>query len=751
MKRILDVLDDMPLFPESMVAFFRWIADYYIHPIGEVIRTALPQGLNYYESVLFSLTQEGREALGDPMLAPLEAAVLEKLSSGPCSAKSMARHLALEIPRSLLRALAQRGLVHMEKSILGGTARQRMVPYVSLQGGKIPEIRMTPQRQRLIELLQSAGEMAIQQLNREIPRAAQIVSGLAGAGVVNVFQKPLYRDPFGDPIASDEPPELTGEQREVLSAVLASIGKGYKAYLLAGVTGSGKTEVYLQAAKAAMERDVSVLVLVPEIGLISQTERRFRARFGEVVAILHSGLSVGERYDQWRKICRNEVKIVVGARSAVFAPFQDLGLIIVDEEHDGSYKQENGLRYNARDLAVMRARQLGSVVLLGSATPSVQSAYNVSTGKFTRLSLTKRVADRPMPSIQVVDLKPAQGHQGVKRFITPELHSAIKQTLAKGEQSLLFLNRRGFASFPVCRTCGDPLCCQHCDVSMTLHQKSNAYKCHYCGFSRAASATCPTCGSSHIQLSGIGTEKIESAVQRLFPAARVARMDRDTTTRKGAIRKLLKAVKESRIDILVGTQMIAKGHDFPNITLVGIICADLTLSFPDFRAGERTYQLLGQVSGRAGRGDRPGRVVLQTYNPTHFSILCAKEQDYAAFYQHEIGCREALRYPPFTRLIQIRITGKDQNLTRTTAQTLGESCQAQKRNGPDRFDGIDILGPIASPLARVADQYRWQILLKGTGSGSLHRFVQGLMSTESALFSQRRVNIHLDVDPYQMV
>jgi primosomal protein N' (replication factor Y) len=751
-KSILDVLDDVPLFPASMASFYKWIADYYMHPIGEVIQTALPRGLTLYETSLFSITSQGLAALGDGLSPPLEQLILERLRSGPCTLKAMTRHLKCDVPHALYQSLVHRGLVVMKKKVVGGNTQQRMARYVALTGdGAWNALRRTPQREQLVNFLRDAGEMPVHEVTGRVPNAAHILPALERVGVVTVTQKPVYRDPFGEPIAPDTPPVLTDEQARVVPEVLAAIGKGFSTYLLTGVTGSGKTEVYLQVAAAAIRQGVSVLVLVPEIGLISQTERRFRARFGDIVALLHSGLSVGEHYDQWRRIAENQVRIAVGARSAIFAPFRDLGLIIVDEEHDTSYKQEHGLRYHARDLAVKRAKELNAVVLLGSATPSVQSFYNVSAGKFRQLSLTRRVADRPLPEITIVDLKKVKGLQGIDRFITPELQTALRETLARGEQALLFLNRRGFANFPICKTCGSPLTCQNCDISLTHHHGANLYKCHFCGFSRAASSDCPTCGSSHIQLLGMGTEKVELAIKRLFPEARVARMDRDTTARKGALIKILKDLKAARIDILVGTQMIAKGHDYPNITLVGIICADLSLNFPDFRAGERTFQLLAQVSGRAGRGKVPGRVILQTYNTNHFSILSAKNQDYDAFYNLEIGFRKALQYPPYTRLIQLRISGKDKDRTRTVARELGERCQAEKRAQPAVFNAIEVLGPIESPLSRVAGQYRWQLLLKCEKVGALHRFVHRLLFYKTAAFSHRQVKIHVDVDPLYML
>jgi primosomal protein N' (replication factor Y) len=480
-------------------------------------------------------------------------------------------------------------------------------------------------------------------------------------------------------------------------------------------------------------------------------ERRFRARFGECVAILHSGLSAGERYDQWMRIVRRETAIVIGARSAVFAPLTKIGIIIVDEEHDTSYKQEGGLRYNARDLAVVRAKLNHCVALLGSATPSIQSYYNTTTKKFKVLKLKNRIEKRPLPEITVVDLCKSRDVRGIGRFITPELHREMEATLDRGEQVLLFLNRRGFASYPVCSACGEAIRCKNCDISLTLHQKVNAYKCHYCGYSRASTSHCTSCGSSRILPLGMGTEKLEFAVTSLFPNARTARMDRDTTRRKGSILKILKGLKNQTIDILVGTQMVAKGHDFPNITLVGIICADLSLNFPDFRAGERTFQLLAQVAGRAGRGAVPGRVILQTYNPNHFAILSATQQDFQTFYHQEIRFRKSLNYPPFSRMVQLRMSGKDREKTRHHAQVIGDFCHALKKNNRSFLKSVEILGPIEASLPKIAKLYRWQILLKCTSIKQLHRFIHHIWFEKKSIIGVRDVKVVLDVDPFFMM
>ncbi len=751
LKDILDVLDEKPLFPSGMISFFRWIADYYMHPMGAVIRGALPSGLNIYDVKTICITPTGKSLLAANRLTPVEAEILSRLERGDCRLKDLGKAIKREIPHSTIYAMENCGWISSKQELKGGMTKPRTERYVSLLNSELDDSKISPQRKKVIDTLIADGDMSVKKLKSIMPTSSSLLKPLEKSGHIKIFEKKIYRDPFGEPIISDSGRLLTDDQEKVVTRILNSLGKGFSAYLLAGVTGSGKTEVYMQLTAKAIEYGHSVLVLVPEIALISQMERRFRSRFGECVAILHSGLSGGERYDQWMRILNREVSIAIGARSAIFAPFDKVGIIIVDEEHDTSYKQESGLRYNARDLAVVRAKQNNGVVLLGSATPSLQSYYNVVKKKFFQVTLSNRVEKQPLPEIAVVDLSKSRDFRGIRQFVTPELQSAIKATLERNEQTLLFLNRRGFAGFPLCMECGESLKCKDCDITLTFHRGANAYKCHYCGFSRSSKSDCRVCGSNKIKLLGLGTERLESAMKALFPKARVLRMDRDTTIRKGSLLQILKAIRNHDVDIIIGTQMVAKGHDFPAITLVGVICADLSLNFPDFRAGERTFQLLAQVAGRAGRGTVPGRVVLQTYNPQHFSILAAKAQDFKIFYEREIIFRRKLNYPPFSRMIQLQIAGKDKEKTNTVALKLGDSCHVLKKKEQSFLKSIDVLGPIASPLPKIARYYRWQILLKGLNVKSLHRFVHQMMNENSYLFHHRSVKVAVDVDPFFMM
>jgi len=747
LKPILDILDEQPLFPPAMVPFFKWIADYYKYPIGQVVKNALPGGLNVYDYSLITLTEQGRRARQSEQLSPVAKTVLKQLEAGPCRLSRLYKNIDQKIPAALLYNFEQSGWITRKWELKGASTKARLERFIRLGDKTLPVDRLSKPRQKIIELLKSEKEIAVNKVKAVVPNAAALIKPLESAGYLTIENKRVYRDPFGESIKPDIAPRLNREQQRAVSHVCKYLNEGYRPFLLNGVTGSGKTEVYMQVAAEVLKNGRLVLVLVPEIALITQIERRFRARFGECVCVLHSGLSAGERYDQWTRILLGEATVAIGARSAIFAPFANLGLIIVDEEHDASYKQEGQLRYNARDLAVVRAKQNKCIVILGSATPSIQSYYNVSTNKFAELTLSKRVVARQLPDIRIVDLRQTRDLRGIQRFITPELQMAMKETLERGEQVLLFLNRRGYASFPVCGACGEAMRCKYCDITLTLHQRSNAYRCHYCGYSRAATSSCNICGSTKIKHLGLGTEKLEDSLTSLFKKARVARMDRDTTGRKGSIIKILKGVKNNSIDILVGTQMVAKGHDFPNITLVGIICADLSLSFPDFRAGERTFQLLAQVAGRAGRGDRPGRVILQTYNPEHFCISAARNQDFNSFYRQEIGFRQALAYPPFTRMIQLKISGKDPHETEKHANLMGDHCHQLKTIHCDRYQSLQIMGPIEASLTRIAGRYRWQILLKGSNAGALHQFINQLRSECHLNFSHQRIQVAIDVDP----
>ena len=754
-KKLKEVLDNRPIFPASMVPFFRWTADYYLYPIGEVIKSALPSGITAKEFHTFTITNQGQLVLSRPKsLDTFRHALLENLqkNAAPMTVQMLSRQMARNVHLKDLASLERAGLAERHLKLRKGRVRPKKERYVTSVKGRPASVKLSKAREKLLTIVEDHGEISLRNLRALAPSAGRLVNKMAADGLLQVLERRVYRDPFGMPIEPEPtPPLLTAEQNAVVTRVTDTLGKGFHTFLLHGITGSGKTEVYMQAVATALEKGYEALVLVPEIALISQTERLFRARFGDCVALLHSRLSPGERFDQWIRIVRKEIKIAIGARSALFAPFERLGLIVVDEEHDDSYKQESKLRYHARDLAVVRAKLEGAVAILGSATPSIQSYHNVRAKKYGGLRLKKRIDDQALPDVKIVDLRETDGYRRAKPFITDELKTAMRETLDRQEQVLLFLNRRGFANYPTCVACGQPVRCKHCDVTMTLHQAVNAFKCHYCGLSCAHASGCPNCGNAKIKLIGLGTERVEAKVKKIFPEASVARMDRDTTTRKGALISLLKGLRDGQTDVLIGTQMVAKGHHYPNITLVGVLCADLSLNFPDFRAGERTFQLLAQVAGRAGRGSSRGRVILQTFNPDHFSIVTARDQDFGAFYRQEIGFRKSLGYPPFARLVQIVITGKDKDRTARFAHAAGGLCRKVQSAKRKYQKDVQILGPVTAPLARIKGQYRWQILLKGKTVEALHGLVKTLSGTMESNMVQKGVRVVFDIDPVNML
>jgi primosomal protein N' (replication factor Y) len=510
--------------------------------------------------------------------------------------------------------------------------------------------------------------------------------------------------------------------------------------LLHGVTGSGKTEVYLRAIAAALAHDRQALVLVPEIALTPQLVGRFRARFGgrESIAVLHSGLADGERHDAWRRIARGEARIVIGARSAVFAPLPRPGIIVVDEEHEGSYKQGEGFRYHARDLALLRGQMTGATVLLGSATPALTTYHRAKSGAIGFRELSARVNARPLPTVTLLDLrgKPPAGS------LSPPLQQALAETLAAGEQALLLLNRRGFAPYLLCSECGATFRCPNCAITLTYHQGRRQLRCHYCDFMQAPPESCPGCGGIRIFPEGAGTERLAEELAAAFPEARLARMDRDTTARKGAHQQLLTAMLAGDIDLLVGTQMVAKGHDFPGVTLVGVVDADATLNFPDFRSAERTFALLTQVAGRAGRGDRPGRVLVQTRAPEHYALACAANHDYSAFYEQETAFRRALGYPPFGYLVNLVFAGNDSERTAAAADQLADALQVHAGD-------VELLGPAPCPLARLRGKSRVQLLLKASSRPPLQRLLQRLDPLRRTL--PNGVALSVDVDPLDML
>jgi primosomal protein N' (replication factor Y) len=600
----------------------------------------------------------------------------------------------------------------------------------------------------LLAYLEEAGPTPVKDLQARFPACRDSLRRLTARGLIGLEDRTRLRTHADDaPLPLEEPClTLVPGQEQALADIVAGIdGGGFAPFLLHGVTASGKTEVYLNAAAHTLAHGRQVLVLAPEIALTHPVAQAFRRRFGSRVALLHSGLSETFRVDQWRRIMVGEVDIVVGARSAVFAPLPRLGLVVVDEEHDPSYKQEGGLLYQARDVALYRGKLAGAAVVLVSATPQVTSCYSAREGKYRYLKLDRRVTPQTLPEIQLVDMRTQRGDKSLKVISRP-LQSALTEVLRRGEQALLFLNRRGYSRAVFCLFCGRVFECRHCSVALTHHQDQGRLVCHYCGYTEAVPEQCPHCQSTAIKRYGVGTEKVESEVNRLFPTARVARLDRDTAPTSGRALKVLQAFAAGDLDFLVGTQMITKGHHFPQVTLVGVIAADLSLFFPEYHAGERTFQLLSQVAGRAGRGAAKGTVLIQTYQPEHYVFQSVQSQDYESFFERELEIRRQLGYPPFTRLALVRLSGPLEATVAREARRLAAALENLRTRDPDLRSRVRILGPAPAGLSRLQGRFRWQILIKSCGRGPLALLLQHLRRAWASP-PRSRLSLTLDIDP----
>lgn len=683
LRDIYDIPEEDPYLTPSLWEFIRWVAGYYLLPAGLVLRTALPPGSDRRSKTWAIVTPEGRLWLG-------RTGKREGLSLPPRMLRSGVAP-AIEVRESIgaerFQEALDRGRLRLEERI----AR----PRTGLWRKRIPEL--------------------------------------------------LY--PVGTPtFPGDVPPEPTPHQAAAVEKLREAIASGeFRPFLLHGVTGSGKTEVYLRAIQATIEQGMRALVLVPEIALTPQWARRFLRRLGGGLALFHSGLTRAQRLDEWRRIQSGQVNVVIGARSGIFVPMDDLGLIVVDEEHDPSYKQEDSCPYNARDMALTRGKLQNACVILGSATPSFETFVNAQRGKITRLDLPSRYHGGALPTVNLVDLKEAKAKGRKSAFLTPLLLSAVGNAVQRREQVVLFLNRRGFDTFAQCRSCGHVFKCPNCDISLTHHKAARDLRCHLCGFSRSAPPLCPQCSGSKLFFGGVGTQKVEEELEAIFPEARIERLDRDSTRRRQDLEGILNRFRKKEIDILTGTQMIVKGHDFPGITLVGVLCGDLSLHFPDFRAAERTFQMLAQVAGRTGRESASGLVLLQTFDPEHDAIQCAANHAYEAFFEKESALRQELLYPPFGHLILIRIEGNIEKRVESKALAIGRSARSIKGNSRE----VLILGPAPSPRKKAAGKFRWQILLKAASREPVRDLVKSLM--ENRDLRTRGLKIVVDVDPIDLM
>lgn len=606
--------------------------------------------------------------------------------------------------------------------------------------------RAKKQKETIKFFIENNKPIEYKELLQSLNISPSIVHTLVEKEILQEQYKEVYRDPYEHTHFEKKAPlPLTNDQKTAISPILSTIEHNiHKVFLLYGVTGSGKTEIYLQSIQKVLEKGKEAICLVPEISLTPQMVKRFKERFGEEVAVLHSGLSVGEKYDEWRKIQRKEVKVVVGARSAIFAPFENLGIIIIDEEHETSYKQEDLPRYHARDVAIKRGKYHQCPVVLGSATPSLESFARAKKKVYELLTLPRRMNNHPLPSVQIVDMR-EEFRDGNRSMFSRALLQAMKKRLEKNEQIVLFLNKRGYSSFVMCRDCGYVILCPHCDLSMTYHRATEQMKCHYCGFESPVFHSCIECGSENIRYFGTGTQKVEEELGKILPEARVIRMDIDTTSRKGSHERLLNDFQAGKGDILLGTQMIAKGLDFPNITLVGVLSADTMLHLPDFRSSEKTFQLLTQVSGRAGRHELEGEVIIQTYTPEHYSIILAGEQNYDRFFEKEMMVRKLRQYPPYYYLTLITVSHENEMKAASVTEKITLFTRSKLS------EQAIILGPVASPIGKINNRYRYQCLIKYKREENLQETLKTILNHYQEEVTSSSLQISIDMNPYLLM
>ncbi|MEI7027202.1 primosomal protein N' [Paenibacillus sp. y28] len=762
LKAIEQVLDPEPPLNKELVDLARWMGSTYICPEITAMMAMLPAALkaNYERKVEWSDPRESRQASAPGLLPEEERLAAFIRQKGPLTLEALAEKFPGQT--HVIRSWLAEGLLTEVQTMKDRLSKKTVqTAYAALPAEELTAIaRDLPasraRQQMLLERIAAlpAGEgIAVAELLAETGASASTVKTLAGKGWITVEAAEVFRDPYaGRYFERTQPLPLTPEQQQVYDEIADAVdARRAETFLLYGVTGSGKTEVYLQSIQRCLDQGREAIVLVPEISLTPQMVERFKGRFGDLVAVLHSRLSTGERFDEWRKIAQGRVKVAIGARSAIFAPFRQLGLIIIDEEHESSYKQEESPKYHAREVAVKRAEAYGAAVVLGSATPSLESYFDTRQGGGIRLlRMAARVEGRPLPEVYVVDLR-EELKEGNRSMFSRRLHEGIASRLEREEQMVLLLNRRGHSTFVKCRSCGYVSGCPHCDISLTYHQVNRTLRCHYCGYTEQEPAICPECGSTHIRYFGTGTQRVEEELAKLFPGIRVIRMDVDTTTEKGSHEKWLTLFRERKADVLLGTQMVAKGLDFPHVTLVGVIAADTVLNLPDFRSAEKTFQLLTQVAGRAGRHHLPGEVVIQTYTPEHYSIEAASRHDYGAFVQRELEMRRTLGYPPYCRLILVTLTHEQLPLLMKTGERLAEQIRVQGQLLTPALELLEVLGPVASPIPRIKDRYRFQCLVKYRGTADVASLVSRTADLLGEHLKQHKLQIGIDVNPQVMM
>jgi len=748
-KDAKDVLDVIPLVTPELLQLTRWVADYYLAPWGEVIKAALPPGISPAIDQFLLLTEKGRTEVGkwssEDALTHKQRLLQPLGESHETELRALSDQLASAPATRLVRELEQEGLLEIRQRPRGNFVKakfQRRVRLIAPVEKLVEGRKLTETQLRILEILKNHDSLALPELLTKANASSSSVNTLQKRNLIEIFEERLRRDPLGEATFDQrEDYELTEDQLQVLAELDKPLrARAYATFLLHGVTGSGKTEVYIRAMRVALSLGRAALMLVPEIALTPVFSRRLRMHFGDRVAIFHSSLSRGERFDEWTRVRNGDARIVIGTRSAVFAPIRDLGLVIVDEEHESTYRQQDSPHYNGRDTAIVRAQKELAVVILGSATPSLESFHNAQTGKYQYLKMPNRLGNRPMAAAEIIDMRDVFARHQKPQVFSDELLVAITEAHQKQEQSIILLNRRGYSSFVLCRSCGESVHCPNCDVTLTYHRSERVIICHYCNHREAAPQKCPNCQGKYIYYVGEGTQQIEEQLKKLFPEIRIARIDRDTASRRGDFEKSLSDFGAGKIDMLVGTQILAKGHDFPNVTLVGVVSVDAGMALPDFRAAERTFQLLTQVAGRAGRGRTAGKVLIQTYHPYHYALRHASAQDYAGFYGEEIRHRENHTYPPFVALASLLVHGADLARVRSEAAELRKELDRANAERAAR-----ILGPAPAPLARLKGEYRVQLLIKCRNRRELRRIIdEALKALAGRKINLRSINVEID-------
>ncbi len=753
-RGLVDLPDTAPIFSSSMLDLCAWIAEYYCCSLGEALRCAAPAGLKIRTKMRYVLLPDqlttGRYTDRQRMV------VAELYRRGPLTEGQLAKAVGRGALSNTLQSLVKRGVLLAEPVVSDPGVSMRTETYVRVIEDRVPSTeelaglqRRAPKQAAVyLDLLHGDPERPATTLYDKHQVTAKLLDALEKKGLIERVERELFRTPqFEADATAAAKHDLNHEQRGAYDAITQAVSRNeFQTFLLRGITASGKTEVYLQAIEHTLACGRDAIMLVPEISLTPQMVGRFYARFQERIAVLHSGLGRGERYDEWRRAQRGEVHIVVGARSAVFAPLPSVGIIIVDEEHDTSYKQAEAPRYHARDVAIMRAKMSNAACVLGSATPSLEAYYNSGRGKSVRLELHRRATRAQLPEVQLVDMREESREHAGQLILSRALEDAVNARVRVGEQVILLLNRRGHSPFVLCPQCGWVARCANCNVSLTYHASGGYLRCHYCDAKREKPMVCDECHFNPLVYLGTGTQKVEDVLMRSFEHCCIERMDADTTAGKGGHAKILGRFAAGAIDILIGTQMIAKGHDYPGVTLVGVINADTGLNFPDFRAAENTFQLLTQVAGRAGRGKRPGKVIIQTYRPNHYAIQTAARHDYDAFYEREIAERQAAGYPPYRRMANFAIECQDPLLAQRAVVVLQRVVHEQIQTLG--FRGIEVLGPAPAVVSRIKKKYRWNLGALSKSAKRLNTLTRASRDAFSEKVKDRRVRLKVDLDPY---